>query len=215
MSELHDAARTGDTAKIIGLLASSPDIDGRDKHSRTPLILAAWAGHLVGGGTPRCRLAIQLHQTRPRDRPAIPSTHLAGSVPSAAASLSRIFKSRTRPRAPQEVVKLLLANNANPKAAAIDDVNALHFAAQKGHLEVMRQLINAGARAPAASAAPAGCWHPAPWQVRLSQQPGWTAHAGRGRPAAAAASRRCCCRRAGQQQDAQGHQRPSLRGTER
>jgi hypothetical protein len=47
-SELHDAARTGDSAKIIELLAGSPDIDSRDKHSRTPLIMAAWAGQLVG-----------------------------------------------------------------------------------------------------------------------------------------------------------------------
>jgi ankyrin repeat protein len=46
----------------------------------------------------------------------------------------------------QEVVKLLLANQCNVKAAAADDVNALHFAAQKGHVEVMRHLINAGGR---------------------------------------------------------------------
>jgi ankyrin repeat protein len=46
----------------------------------------------------------------------------------------------------QEIVKLLLANQCNPKAAAADDVNALHFAAQKGHVDVMRHLINAGGR---------------------------------------------------------------------
>lgn len=43
-------------------------------------------------------------------------------------------------------MKLLLANQCNPKAAATDDVNALHFAAQKGHVDVMRHLINAGRR---------------------------------------------------------------------
>jgi hypothetical protein len=48
MSELHNVAREGDVAKLVALLANSPDLDARDKLSRTPLILAAWAGHLVG-----------------------------------------------------------------------------------------------------------------------------------------------------------------------
>lgn len=47
MSELHNVAREGDVAKLVALLASSPDLDARDKLSRTPLILAAWAGQLV------------------------------------------------------------------------------------------------------------------------------------------------------------------------
>jgi ankyrin repeat protein len=42
-------------------------------------------------------------------------------------------------------VKLLLAHNANVKLSAQDDMNALHFAAQKGHTEVIRLLVTAGA----------------------------------------------------------------------
>jgi ankyrin repeat protein len=42
-------------------------------------------------------------------------------------------------------VKLLLAHGCNVKAAAMDEMSALHFAAQKGHAEVVRHLLNAGA----------------------------------------------------------------------
>jgi ankyrin repeat protein len=51
----------------------------------------------------------------------------------------------TPPPRPQESVKLLLAHGAQVGAAAMDDMNAIHFAAQKGHVEALRALINAGA----------------------------------------------------------------------
>lgn len=41
-------------------------------------------------------------------------------------------------------MKLLLSHNCNIKLAAQDDMNALHFASQKGHTEVIRLLITAG-----------------------------------------------------------------------
>ena len=44
-----------------------------------------------------------------------------------------------------EVVQSLLAHKANVKAAAMDDMLPLHFAAQKGHTEICRHLINSGA----------------------------------------------------------------------
>ncbi len=44
-----------------------------------------------------------------------------------------------------EVVKSLLAHKANVKAAAMDDMLPLHFAAQKGHAEICRHLITSGA----------------------------------------------------------------------
>lgn len=43
----HSAARTGDVSALEAALASDPDaVKATDKHSRTPLHLAAWAGHL-------------------------------------------------------------------------------------------------------------------------------------------------------------------------
>ena len=44
-----------------------------------------------------------------------------------------------------EVVKSLLAHKANPRAGAMDDMLPLHFAAQKGHAEICRLLVNEGA----------------------------------------------------------------------
>jgi hypothetical protein len=41
-------------------------------------------------------------------------------------------------------VKALIAAKCNIGAGAMDDMNALHFAAQKGHLEVCRLLLNEG-----------------------------------------------------------------------
>jgi ankyrin repeat protein len=44
----------------------------------------------------------------------------------------------------QEALKLLLGHGCNIKASAMDDMNALHFAAQKDQLEAIRRLITAG-----------------------------------------------------------------------
>jgi ankyrin repeat protein len=43
-----------------------------------------------------------------------------------------------------DCVKALIAAKCNIGAGAMDDMNALHFAAQKGHLEVCRLLLNEG-----------------------------------------------------------------------
>ena len=42
-------------------------------------------------------------------------------------------------------MQALLEAGANKSAAAQDDMSTLHFAAQQGHTEVVRTLINAGA----------------------------------------------------------------------
>lgn len=43
---LHNAAREGDDTALKALVAQGSSISVRDKHSRTPLHLSAWAGHL-------------------------------------------------------------------------------------------------------------------------------------------------------------------------
>ena len=44
-----------------------------------------------------------------------------------------------------DCVKALLEAKADVKVFAMDDMNAMHFAAQKGHAEVVRLLLNHGA----------------------------------------------------------------------
>ncbi|KAJ0052332.1 hypothetical protein Pint_02626 [Pistacia integerrima] len=44
--DLHAAARSGDLKSVQLILCSNPlSLNSRDKHSRTPLHLAAWSGH--------------------------------------------------------------------------------------------------------------------------------------------------------------------------
>ena len=43
-------------------------------------------------------------------------------------------------------MKALLDAMAGVKVFAMDDMNAMHFAAQKGHAEVVRLLLNNGER---------------------------------------------------------------------
>ncbi|KAL3500113.1 hypothetical protein ACH5RR_039206 [Cinchona calisaya] len=87
--ELHSAARSGDLDAVHRICSTnSLALNSRDKHSRTPLHLAAWSG--------------------------------------------------------QTKVVEYLCNKADVGAAAMDDMGAIHFAAQKGHTEVVRILINFG-----------------------------------------------------------------------
>ena len=44
--DIHQAAKTGDVGRIQQLLAEEGNPNERDQHARTPIHLAAWAGHL-------------------------------------------------------------------------------------------------------------------------------------------------------------------------
>ncbi len=48
---LHDAARNGNLQGVHELLAKQADPNQQDKLRRTPLHLAAWAGHTVSAHT--------------------------------------------------------------------------------------------------------------------------------------------------------------------
>ncbi|KAI5656488.1 hypothetical protein M9H77_25281 [Catharanthus roseus] len=87
--ELHSAARSGNLEAVQRICSANPlTINSRDRHSRTPLHLAAWSG--------------------------------------------------------QAKVVEYLCKKADVGAAAMDDMGAIHFAAQKGHLDVVRMLVTSG-----------------------------------------------------------------------
>jgi ankyrin repeat protein len=45
--DLHTAARNGDKQRMLQLIGLQTDLNTRDKHARTALHLAAWAGQEV------------------------------------------------------------------------------------------------------------------------------------------------------------------------
>jgi hypothetical protein len=44
-NSLHNAARNGDLVAVTAAIGEKANLDARDQHQRTPLMLAAWAGH--------------------------------------------------------------------------------------------------------------------------------------------------------------------------
>ncbi|KAG7667340.1 hypothetical protein Ndes2526B_g04152 [Nannochloris sp. 'desiccata'] len=44
-NSLHNAARNGDLVAVTAAVGEKANLDARDQHQRTPLMLAAWAGH--------------------------------------------------------------------------------------------------------------------------------------------------------------------------
>jgi len=47
MADLHTAARNGDVQRMLQLIGLGTDLNTKDKHARTALHLAAWAGQEV------------------------------------------------------------------------------------------------------------------------------------------------------------------------
>lgn len=117
---LHTAAREGSVKELKALIQSGSKIDEKDKHSRTPLHMASWAGHV--GST----CAENWCFKKPRQTQAPVRT------------LTSLLESQV------ECVTALIEAGANIHSAAMDDMSSLHFAAQQGHLEVCRELLNAG-----------------------------------------------------------------------
>lgn len=120
---LHNAARSGDAAAAEELCESNPlALNSRDRLSRTPLHLAAWAGHIEVVKC-LCKHKADVGAAAMDDTAAIHFASQKGHV---------------------EVVRELLASGASVKAKNRKGLTALHFAAQNSHLELVKYLVKKG-----------------------------------------------------------------------
>ncbi|CAM0955983.1 unnamed protein product [Alopecurus aequalis] len=121
--QLHKAARSGDAAAAESLCESNPlALNTRDRLSRTPLHLAAWAGHIEVVKC-LCKHKADVGAAAMDDTAAIHFASQKGHV---------------------EVVRELLASGASVKAKNRKGFTALHFAAQNSHLDLVRYLVKKG-----------------------------------------------------------------------
>ena len=122
MADAHATARDGDLEALNTFIAAGSNLNQRDKHSRTPLHLAAWAG----------KVSADMH---------VASCSIFIPAPPWAATywpLTCLLNLQA------ECVEALLKAGCDLKAVAQDETSALHFAAQTGRTDVCRILLNAG-----------------------------------------------------------------------
>jgi len=122
-STLHDLAKQGQVSALENYLSSLDDasvvINTRDSLRRTPLHLAAWAGH--------CAVALLLKQ---------PGLDIAVSAQDGMTALH--FASM---KGREEVVEKLLDAGARVNGKNIKGRNALHLAAMAGEQGVVNRLL--------------------------------------------------------------------------
>ncbi|KAJ7003756.1 hypothetical protein NC653_008840 [Populus alba x Populus x berolinensis] len=123
-TELHAAARSGDMKAVESIVSSNPlAINSRDKHSRTPLHLAAWSGQAEVVSY-LCKHKADVGAAAMDDMGAI---HFAAQ------------------KGHSEVVRTLLSSGASIKASTRKGLTPLHFAVQGSHLELVKYLVRKGA----------------------------------------------------------------------
>ncbi|CAJ1930938.1 unnamed protein product [Sphenostylis stenocarpa] len=122
--DLHTAARSGDLIAVQSILASNPlAVNSRDKHSRTPLHLAAFSGQA--------------------EVVAYLCKHKADAGASAMDDMAAIhFASQ---KGHLEVVRALISAGASLKAFTRKGMTSLHYAVQGSHLELVKYLAKKGA----------------------------------------------------------------------
>ncbi|CAI0461175.1 unnamed protein product [Linum tenue] len=122
--DIHAAARSGDLTALQLLLGSNPlAVNTRDKHSRTPLHLAAWAGHAQVVSY-LCKHKADVGAAAMDDMGAIHFAAQKGHL---------------------EAVRSLVQSGASIKAFTRKGLTPLHYAVQGSHLELVKYLIKKGA----------------------------------------------------------------------
>ncbi|KAK4858193.1 hypothetical protein QYF36_012570 [Acer negundo] len=121
---LHAAARSGDLQAVQTILSSNPlSVNSRDKHSRTPLHLAAWSGQTEVVSY-LCKQKADVGAAAMDDMGAIHFASQKGHL---------------------EVVRVLISSGASFKAFTRKGMTPLHFAVQGSNLELVKYLVRKGA----------------------------------------------------------------------
>jgi ankyrin repeat protein len=122
--DLHAAARSGDLESVESITSSNPlTVNSRDKHSRTPLHLAAWAGNTEVVSY-LCKNKADIGAAAIDDMGAIHFAAQKGHL---------------------EVIRILLSAGASVKSATRKGLTPLHFASQGSQLELAKYLVKKGA----------------------------------------------------------------------
>ncbi|KAL1556911.1 putative ankyrin repeat protein [Salvia divinorum] len=122
--ELHAAARSGDLKAVQAICITNPlAVNSRDRHSRTPLHLAAWAGHSEVVSY-LCKNKADAGAAAMDDMGAIHFAAQKGHL---------------------DVVKILLASGVSVKSCNRKGMTALHYSAQGSNLEFINYLLKKGA----------------------------------------------------------------------
>jgi len=122
--DLHTAARSGDLNTVQSILISNPlAVNSRDKHSRTPLHLAAWSGQAEVVSY-LCKNKADVGAAAMDDMGAIHFAAQKGHL---------------------EVVRTLLSSGVSIKASNRKGLTPLHYAVQGSHLELVKYLAKKGA----------------------------------------------------------------------
>ncbi|XP_021768342.1 ankyrin repeat domain-containing protein 29-like [Chenopodium quinoa] len=121
--DIHTAAKNGDVTAVELIISSNPlAINSRDKHSRTPLHLAAWAGH-ANIVSSLCKHKADVGAAAVDDMAAIHFAAQKGHL---------------------EVVKALVSAGVSVKAINRKGMTALHYAVQGSHVELTKYLLKKG-----------------------------------------------------------------------
>ncbi|XP_051119200.1 uncharacterized protein LOC127243293 [Andrographis paniculata] len=122
--QLHTAARSGDLKAVQAICAANPlAVNSRDRHSRTPLHLAAWSGHAEVANY-LCKNKAEASAAAMDDMGAIHFAAQKGHL---------------------EVIQILVAAGVSIKSTNRKGMTALHYAAQGSNQELIKYLLRKGA----------------------------------------------------------------------
>ena len=123
---LHGAAAQGDTEAVQALIAAGADIEARDEHGQTPLLVAVWAADHVA---PTVRALLEGGANTEVKHEGRYPIHLAAGL------------------GDTETVRALISAGAKAEAKADHGLTPVHAAAGNGHADTVNALIDAGAYA--------------------------------------------------------------------